>query len=362
MTKTLHVALGADSYPIVVGTALLNRVGEYLTPYIKSNKVLIVSDELVKALYMPVLCQSLAEAGLDVNTIEIPAGEESKSLAQFSRIQDSLVAHRLDRGSMLIALGGGIIGDVGGFAAAVYMRGIPYVQIPTTLLAQVDASVGGKTAINHREGKNLIGAFHQPKLVLIDVDTLKTLNARDIRAGLIEVIKMGVIRDEPLFETVEENLDAILNVDNTALTEIISQACINKAEIVAKDEKESGLRMVLNYGHTFGHALEALTHYNRYRHGEAVSIGMNCAAQLAFNLGMFSETDFQRQRTLLNRAKLPLTFPPDLSPEALCDAMYLDKKTLGGKLRLILPTRIGEVVIRDDVDDQHVLEAISQCF
>ena len=362
MTKTLHVALGADSYPIVVGTALLNRVGEYLTPYIKSNKVLIVSDELVKALYMPVLCESLADAGLDVNTIEIPAGEESKSLAQFSRIQDSLVAHRLDRGSMLIALGGGIIGDVGGFAAAVYMRGIPYVQIPTTLLAQVDASVGGKTAINHREGKNLIGAFHQPKLVLIDVDTLKTLNARDIRAGLIEVIKMGVIRDEPLFETVEENLNAILNVDNTALTEIISQACINKAEIVAKDEKESGLRMVLNYGHTFGHALETLTHYNRYRHGEAVSIGMNCAAQLAFNLGMFSETDFQRQRTLLNRAKLPLTLPPDLSPEALCDAMYLDKKTLGGKLRLILPTRIGEVVIRDDVDDQHVLEAISQCF
>ena len=362
MTKTLHVALGADSYPIVVGTELLNRVGEYLTRYIKSNKVLIVSDERVKTLYMPVLCQSLADAGFDVNTIEIPAGEESKSLVQFSRIQDSLVAQRLDRGSMLIALGGGIIGDVGGFAAAVYMRGIPYVQIPTTLLAQVDASVGGKTAINHPKGKNLIGAFHQPKLVLIDVDTLKTLDARDIRAGLIEVIKMGVIRDEPLFDTVEENLDAILNVDNTVLTEIISQACINKAEIVAKDEKESGLRMVLNYGHTFGHALEALTHYNRYRHGEAVSIGMNCAAQLAVNLRMFSETDFQRQRTLLNRAKLPLTFPSDLSPEALCDAMYLDKKTLGGKLRLILPTRIGEVVIRDDVDDQHVLEAILQCF
>ncbi len=362
MTKTLHVALGDDSYAIVVGTGLLNRVGEHLTPHIKSNKVLIVTDAFVKARYVPVIHQSLVDSELDVNTIEVPAGEESKSLTQFSRIQDSLVAHQLDRGSTLIALGGGVIGDLGGFAASVYMRGIPYVQIPTTLQAQVDASVGGKTAINHPKGKNLIGAFHQPKLVLIDVDTLKTLPQRDIRAGLIEVIKMGVIRDEPLFQMVEENLEAILNLEDATLIEMISSACLNKAEIVAKDEKENNLRMVLNYGHTFGHALEALTHYNRYRHGEAVSIGMNCAAQLAVNLGMFSEADFQRQRTLLNRAKLPLTFPLDLKPEAIHDAMYLDKKTLGGKLRLILPTCIGEVVIRNDIDDQHVLEAISQCF
>ena len=362
MTKTLHVELGDNSYPLVVGTGLLNGVGELLTPHIKSNKVLIVSDAFVKTCYLPVVLKSLKDAGLGVCTIEVPGGEESKSLAQFSRIQDSLVEHQLDRGSLVVALGGGVIGDLAGFAAAVYMRGIPYVQIPTTLQAQVDASVGGKTAINHPKGKNLIGAFHQPKLVLIDVGTLKTLPQRDIRAGLIEVIKMGVIRDEPLFERVEEDLEAILSLDNTALIEIISQACVNKAEIVAKDEKESRLRMVLNYGHTFGHAIEALTHYNRYRHGEAVSIGMNCAAQLAVNLGIFSETDFQRQRALLKRAKLPITLPSDLTPEALCDAMYLDKKTLGGKLRLILPTRIGEVVIRDDVDDQHVLQAISQCF
>ena len=362
MTKTLRVELGDNSYPLVVGTGLLNSVGELLMPHTKSNKVLIVSDAFVKTRYMPVVLKSLKDAGLDVRTIEVPVGEESKSLVQFSRIQDSLVEHQLDRGSMLIALGGGVIGDLAGFAAAVYMRGIPYVQIPTTLQAQVDASVGGKTAINHPKGKNLIGAFHQPKLVVIDVDTLKTLPQRDIRAGLIEVIKMGVIRDEPLFERVEENLEALLNLDDTTLIEIISQACVNKAEIVAKDEKESRLRMVLNYGHTFGHALEAMTHYNRYRHGEAVSIGMHCAAQLATNLRMFSETDFQRQRALLKRAKLPITFPTDLTPEALCDAMYLDKKTLGGKLRLILPTRIGEVVIHDDVDDRHILEAISQCF
>ena len=361
MTKTLRVELGDNSYPLVVGTGLLNSVGELLIPHIKSNKVLIVSDAYVKTRYMPIVLKSLKNAGLDVRTIEVPVGEESKSLVQFSRIQDSLVEHQLDRGSMLIALGGGVIGDLAGFAAAVYMRGIPYVQIPTTLQAQVDASVGGKTAINHPKGKNLIGAFHQPRLVVIDVDTLKTLPQRDIRAGLIEVIKMGVIRDEPLFERVEENLEALLNLDDTTLIEIISQACVNKAEIVAKDEKESGLRMVLNYGHTFGHALEAMTHYNRYRHGEAVSIGMNCAAQLATNLRMFSETDFQRQRALLKRAKLPIAFPTDLTPEALCDAMYLDKKTLGGKLRLILPTRIGEVVIQNDVDDRHILEAISQC-
>lgn len=362
MTRTLRVELGDNSYPLIVGTGLLNRVGELLTPHTKSNKILIVSDTFVKASYMSVVLKSLESTGLDVSTVEVPVGEESKSLTQFSRIQDSLVAHQLDRGSTLIALGGGVIGDLAGFAAAVYMRGIPYVQIPTTLQAQVDASVGGKTAINHPKGKNLIGAFHQPKLVLIDVDTLSTLPERDLRSGLIEVIKMGVIRDESLFEMVEENLDAILNLDDIVLTEIISQACINKAEIVAKDEKESGLRMVLNYGHTFGHALEALTHYNRYRHGEAVSIGMNCAAQLAVNLGMFSDTDFQRQCALLKRAKLPIAFPPDLTVEALCDAMYLDKKTLGGKLRLILPTRIGEVVIRDDIDDRHILEAISQCF
>lgn len=362
MTKTLHVALGDNSYPIVVGTALLSSVGELLTPHAKSHKVLIVLDTYVKTCYLPIVLKSLKDVGFDVHTIEVSGGEESKSLTQFSRIQDRLVEHQLDRGSMLIALGGGVIGDLAGFAAAVYMRGIPYVQIPTTLQAQVDASVGGKTAINHPKGKNLIGAFHQPKLVVIDVDTLKTLPQRDIRAGLIEVIKMGVIRDEPLFERVEERLEAILNLDDTILIEMISQACINKAEIVAKDEKESRLRMVLNYGHTFGHALEALTHYNRYRHGEAVSIGMNCAARLAANLGMFSETDFQRQRTLLKRVKLPIAFPTNLTPEALCDAMYLDKKTLGGKLRLILPTRIGEVVIRDDIEDRHVLQAISQCF
>lgn len=362
MIKTLHVELNENRYPLFVGSGILNRIGEYLKSCAKSTKALLVTDAFVNHRYAPLVLESLKSSGFDVAIVDIPVGEESKSLEQFARIQDSLVENQLDRGSTLVALGGGVIGDLAGFAAAVYMRGIAYVQIPTTLQAQVDASVGGKTAINHPKGKNLIGAFHQPKLVLIDVGTLKTLPQQDIRAGLIEVIKMGVIRDEPLFEMVEANLEAILNLDIETLIEMIARACANKADIVAKDEKESGLRMVLNYGHTFGHALEALTHYKKYRHGEAVSIGMNCAAKLAVNLGMFSETDFERQRALLNRAKLPLTFPSNLSAEAICDAMSHDKKALGGKLRLILPTRIGEVVVRDDVTNKQIIQAISECY
>lgn len=360
-TTTLSVELGADKYPIHVGQGILGEIGEKLAPHVNSKRALIVSDAFVTTRYLPVVQESLTTAGFDVGAVEVPVGEKSKSIAQFVRVQDSLVAHQLDRGSTLIALGGGVIGDLAGFSAAVYMRGIAYVQIPTTLQAQVDASVGGKTAINHPKSKNLIGAFHQPKLVLIDVDTLKSLPQRDIRAGLIEVIKMGVIRDEPLFAMVEENLAAILNANASTLIEMIARACANKADIVAQDEKENGLRMVLNYGHTFGHALEAVTDYKRYRHGEAVAIGMTCAAQLAVNLGMFSETDFRRQRALLKEVNLPTRFPSDVSPEALHNAMYLDKKTLGGTLRLILPTRIGEVVIRNDVDKQKVREAISQC-
>lgn len=362
MVKTLHLQLQDYSYPLYIGKDLINCIGKYLKTNTKSTKILVVTDSTVRNRYFPLVSNSLRSIGYDVNLVEIPTGEESKSLEQFARIQDSLVEYQLDRNSTLIALGGGVVGDLAGFAAAVYMRGIDYVQIPTTLQAQVDASVGGKTAINHPKGKNLIGAFHQPKFVLIDVNTLETLPKRDLRAGLIEVIKMGVIRDVHLFELVEENLDTILNLDAPTLIEIITRACADKADVVTRDEKESGLRMVLNYGHTFGHALEALTKYKQFRHGEAVSIGMNCAARLAVNLGMLPEADFLRQTRLLERAKLPTTFPDNLSPEDICQAMYLDKKTHNGKIRLILPTRIGEVVIRDDVTDEEIKEAIIQCY
>ena len=362
MEKTLHVELKENRYPLIVGTGNITRIGEYLKSLSKSTKVLIVTDTTVQHHYASIVLKRLKQAGFDTGLIEVPVGESSKSLEQLAYVVDSLVAHQLDRSSTVIALGGGVVGDLAGFAAAIYMRGINYIQIPTTLQAQVDASVGGKTAINHAKGKNLIGAFHQPKLVLIDVDTLNTLLQRDLRAGLIEVIKMGVIRDEFLFEMVAENLDAILDLDAATLIEMIARACANKADIVAKDERENKLRMVLNYGHTFGHALESLTHYEGLRHGEAVSIGMNCAARLAVNLGMFSEFDYERQRTLLDQAKLPVTFPSSFTPKAICDAMSYDKKALDGKLRLILPTRIGEVVIRDDVIDLQIIEAISQCY
>ena len=362
MIKTLQVELQENSYPILVGIELINHIGELLSRYAKIGKVLIVSDSVVKPHYESIVSQSLEDKGFIVSVLDVSAGEKSKSIEKLTTVLDVLIDNHFDRGSILIALGGGVIGDLGGFAASIYMRGIPYVQIPTTLQAQVDASVGGKTAINHPKGKNLIGTFHQPKLVVIDVNTLKTLPKRDISSGLIEVIKMGVIRDAYLFETVEENLDAILNLDVEILIEMISRACANKADIVAKDERENRLRMVLNYGHTFGHALEALTHYNQFRHGEAVSIGMNCAAKLAVNLGMFREKDYQRQQSLLKQANLPFNFPSNLSPETICDAMYHDKKVLGGKLRLILPTRIGEVVIREDVTDYEIIHAISECY
>ncbi|RKU28857.1 3-dehydroquinate synthase [Candidatus Poribacteria bacterium] len=358
----LRLELKDHSYPIYVGKDILSHIGEYLLQKLKPSKVLVVSDESIVQLYTPIVTGSLVEQGLDVYSIDIPSGEESKSLEQFSRIQDSLIEKQFDRSSIVIALGGGVVGDLTGFAAAVYMRGIPFVQIPTTLQAQVDASVGGKTAINHQKGKNLIGAFHQPKLVLIDVNTLESLPKPDIRAGLIEVIKMGVIRDEPLFQLVEETLDGIIDLDERVLIEMISQACAGKADIVAKDEKESSLRMVLNYGHTFGHALEAVTEYKKYRHGEAVSIGMNCAARLAANLKIFSESDFQRQNRLLRDAKLPVTFPQEHSHEEIYAAMYHDKKVIDGSLRLILPIEIGNVVIRDDIPETKVKEAIIQCY
>ena len=359
---SIRVELGENSYPIIVDQKILNRAGELLRSQAKSEKVIVVADAYVSCRYGDEVLKGLSDAGFDSRITEVPSGEEHKSLEWFGKLHDQLVSHRMDRTSTLIALGGGVIGDLAGFVASTYMRGISYVQIPTTLQAQVDASVGGKTGINHPKGKNLIGAFYQPKLVLIDVATLRTLPARDVRAGFIEVIKHGVIMDVPLFDQIEENLDAILNLDAEILIDVIARSCVDKAEVVANDEKESRLRMTLNYGHTFGHALEALTDYNVFRHGEAVAVGMNCAAQLACNLGMLPPVDMKRQKKLIRRAGLPTSFPPEVRPDALLDAMYLDKKTKGGKLNLVLPTRIGEVDIRDDVDDSEVLYAISQCM
>ena len=358
---SINVELGENSYPIIVDRQVLNRIGDLLRAKAKSSKVIVIADAFVSKYYGKIVSDSLSDAGFDWRIVDVPPGDEQKSIEWFARLHDQLVDHRMDRVSTLITFGGGVVGDLGGFVAATYMRGIDYVQIPTTLLAQVDASVGGKTAINHPKGKNLIGAFYQPKFVLIDVALLQTLPPRDIRAGLIEVIKHGVIMDAPLFDQIEANLDALLNLDEEVLIDVISKSCEDKAKIVANDERESGVRETLNYGHTFGHALEALTDYNTYRHGEAVAIGMNCAAQLAINLGMMDAADGARQSKLLKRANLPVHFPSQISPDRLIEKMYLDKKTKHETLRLILPVRIGEAALREDVEQSRVAEAISQC-
>lgn len=359
---SVHVELGENSYPIIVEQGILSQVGELIRPKTKSEKVIVIADGFVSKQYGEPVLESLSNAGFDSRIIDVPSGEAQKSIEEFARLHDQLISHRVDRVSTLITFGGGVVCDLGGFVAATHLRGVPYIQIPTTLLAQVDASIGGKTAVNHPQGKNLIGAFYQPKMVLIDVELLQTLPSRDMRAGLIEVIKAGVIMDAPLFDLVESNLDAILNLDATVLIDVIAKSCADKAYVVANDEKESGLREILNYGHTFGHALEALTDYDTYRHGEAVAIGMNCAAQLAVSLDMMAAADWKRQRALLHRAELPVQFPSDISPEKIIQTMYLDKKTKRGRLRLILPTRIGEVVVCDDVGEAGIAEAISRCI
>lgn len=359
---SIRVNLRENSYPIIVDQGILGNTGELLRLQTQSEKVIVVADAFASRQYGVEVLEGLSNSGFNSRMTEVPSGEEHKSLEWFGRLHDQLISHRMDRTSTLIALGGGVIGDLAGFVAATYMRGISYVQIPTTLQAQVDASVGGKTGINHPNGKNLIGAFYQPKLVLIDVATLRTLPSRDVRAGFIEVIKHGVIMDVPLFDQIEENLDAILNLDADTLISVITRSCADKAKVVASDEKENRLRMTLNYGHTFGHALESITDYNVYRHGEAVAIGMNCAAQLACNLGMLSLSDMERQERLIRRTGLPTNFPPEIQSDTLLDAMYLDKKAKRGKLNLVLPTKIGEVDIRDDIKDSDVLHAISQCI
>lgn len=359
---SICVELRENSYPIIVDQEVLGRIGELLRSHTRSEKVIVVADAFVSREYGGKVLEGLSSVGFDCRMTEVPSGEEHKSLEWFGRLHDQLVSHRMDRTSTLIALGGGVIGDLAGFVAATYMRGISYVQIPTTLQAQVDASVGGKTGINLPNGKNLIGAFYQPKLVLIDVATLRTLSPRDVRAGFIEVIKHGVIMDVPLFDQIEENLDAILNLDPDLLISVIARSCADKAKVVAGDERENRLRMTLNYGHTFGHALESITDYNIYRHGEAVAVGMTCAAQLACNLGMLSQVDMERQTRLIQRTGLPTSFRPEIRSDTLLEAMYLDKKAKRGKLNLVLPTRIGEVDIRDDIDDANVLHAISQCI
>ena len=343
LPETVTVDLGARSYPIIIGGGMLDEIGSRLTALLGRGTTAVVTNPTVGSLYLERVATSLQHAGCRVITIEIPDGEEHKNLGSLASIYDRLVEARLERSSPVVALGGGVIGDLAGFAAATYLRGVPFVQIPTTLLAQVDSSVGGKTGINHPAGKNLIGAFYQPRLVLIDVTTLHTLPRRELLAGLAEVIKYGVILDAELFAMIEAQLDAILSLDQPLLRTLVQRCCGLKATVVQRDEREADYRAILNFGHTLAHALEALTGYTRYLHGEAVAIGMAFAAKLSFVRGYCSKETMERVVELLKRAGLPTAVPPECSAQQLADAIQGDKKVAGGKIKFVCVEAVGQV-------------------
>lgn len=345
--QTLSLALGARSYPIYIGAGLLARP-ELLLEKLPQKKTAIITNATVAPLYLAPLRSALESRGVSVAGITVPDGEEHKTWGTLNHIFDALIEHRCERGTTLIALGGGVIGDLAGFAAAVYLRGVPYIQVPTTLLAQVDSAVGGKTAINHPLGKNMIGAFYQPLVVVSDTDTLATLPERELAAGLAEVIKYGLIRDRPFFEWLEANMARLVRREPEALAYAIERSCANKAEVVARDELEGGPRALLNFGHTFGHAIEAGAGYGAWLHGEAVATGMLLAAKLSQRLGLIAARDVGRIGALLKAAGLPLD-PPALGLTRYLELMGHDKKVAGGRIHFVLLKRIGEATVSGEV-------------
>lgn len=355
--QSLKVELGSRSYPINVGPGLLDRA-ELIVPHLQRRKVLVVTNTTVAPLYLDRVVHALQRAGITCLSCELPDGEQYKDWVTLNQIFDALLSNRCERGTTLIALGGGVIGDMGGFAAACYQRGMPFIQIPTTLLSQVDSSVGGKTAINHPLGKNMIGAFYQPKLVLADTDTLATLPDRELSAGLAEVIKYGLIRDLPFLDWLENNLERLLAREQDALIHAIHRSCTNKAEVVAADERETGERALLNLGHTFGHAIETGLGYGEWLHGEAVAAGTMMAAELSAAMGLIAGADVQRIERLLLRAKLPVA-GASMPVDRYLDFMRHDKKVDDGRLRLVLLESVGRAFISDAANDGQIAAAIT---
>ncbi len=356
--QTLSVALGERSYPIHVGAGLLDRAG-LIVPFLAQKKAAVVTNPTVAAFYLDRVAGALAREGVEVVRIVVPDGEERKDWRTLNAIFDALLEQRCARDTTLIALGGGVIGDLAGFAAATYQRGVPFVQIPTTLLAQVDSSVGGKTAINHPLGKNMIGAFHQPQAVVADMQTLETLPERELRSGLAEVIKHGLIRDAAFFSWIEAHVDRLLARDPEALEHAVVRSIAIKAEIVGEDERERGLRALLNFGHTFGHAIETGLGYGAWLHGEAVAAGMVMAADLSRQLGYLSQADSARIPSLLERAGLP-TAVRGISPARMRQLMRLDKKTKDGRVHFVLLERLGAALLRGDVPEGAIDHTLSR--
>lgn len=344
--QQLQVDLGDRSYPILIGDGLLGESD--LGRYVAGNQVMIVTNETVAPLYLEAARRCFA--GKAVDTVILPDGERYKDWETLNRIFDALLERRHSRKTTLVALGGGVVGDMTGFAAASYQRGVPFIQIPTTLLSQVDSSVGGKTGINHPLGKNMIGAFHQPEVVLIDTRTLATLPPREVSAGLAEVIKYGLIRDVEFLAWLESEMDRLMGLDSVALAEAIYRSCACKAEVVAQDEREGGLRAILNLGHTFGHAIETFAGYGNWLHGEAVGSGMVMAADLSRRMGMISPEDDDRVRRLVQKAGLPTTVPEGMTPDDFRTLMAVDKKNVDGSLRLVLMRALGDAVVTADID------------
>ncbi|MBI5938427.1 MAG: 3-dehydroquinate synthase [Betaproteobacteria bacterium] len=356
--QTLTVDLGDRSYPIHIGGGLLDRA-DLIAPHLAQKRAAIVTNTTVGPLYLERLQKTLEGAGVQVIPIVLPDGEAYKTWETLNLIFDALLTNRAERKTTLIALGGGVIGDLTGFAAASYQRGVPFIQVPTTLLAQVDSSVGGKTGINHPLGKNMIGAFYQPQVVLADTDSLNTLPERELSAGLAEVIKYGLIRDLPFLAWLEANMDRLVARDAEALSYAIYHSCRNKAEVVALDERESGVRALLNLGHTFGHAIEAGMGYGNWLHGEAVAAGTVLAADLSRRMGLISAADAERIDKLMQRAKLP-TVAPNLGAEAYLNYMGVDKKVEAGKMRFVLFRQVGEAFVTGDVPADLLRQTLSE--
>ena len=356
MTQTLTVTLGERAYPIHIGSGLLSQ-GALIAPYIRQKKAVIVTNTTVAPLYLNVLRSTLEKAQISCQSVILPDGEQFKTWETLNLIFDALLGAHCERGTTLIALGGGVIGDMGGFAASCYQRGMPFIQVPTTLLSLVDSSVGGKTAINHPLGKNMIGAFYQPKLVLADIVTLDTLPDRELRAGLAEVIKYGLIRDLEFFGWLEQNIEKLLARDREALAYAVHRSCANKAEVVAADERENGERALLNLGHTFGHAIETGLGYGVWLHGEAVSAGTLIAAELSCQLGWISVESVKRIENLFMRAGLPVNGAP-LGIRRYLELMRHDKKVQDGRLRLVLLREIGKAVMSDEASELQIGAAI----
>lgn len=354
--RTLTVDLDHRSYPIHIGPDLLERA-DLILPALPQKKAAIVTNTTVAPLYLERLRNALEKQGVACIEIVLPDGERYKDWETLNKIYDALLESRCERNTTIVALGGGVIGDISGFAAATYLRGVPFIQIPTTLLAQVDSSVGGKTAINHPLGKNMIGAFYQPRLVLADIGTLNTLPDRELKAGIAEVIKYGLIRDLPFFLWLEENIEKLLDRDPEALSYAISRSCMNKAEVVARDERESGERALLNLGHTFGHAIENAMGYGNWLHGEAVAAGTVLAARLSQALGMLKQTDVARLTGLFERSGLP-TKAPEIGLERYLQLMELDKKVEDGKMRFIVLDGIGRALVRSDIPKAALSKAL----